>query len=354
MSNRLSKIFGGKKAPVSVFITSATGLVGASVVQLIYKDPKYNVTALVRSEEKAAKLEKLGVNTVVGSLDNAELMTALAAQSDVVIQIADIFNLPGTQALLKGSKLRFEKTGKKPIYIHTCGTGIWADLGSAGAAPSDKITKDTDADLVENYNGLPHKGPAEAIVAAGKEGFVKTFTVYPPTVWGTPKGPIFDAHLAHTSSIQLPLSIKTSLGRGQGGVVGEGKNVWNHAHVEDVANFYKVLLAKAVSDESTPSGPKNGHYIVEAGEYNYLELAKTYTKLLHAAGKSESAEPNQFTAPEFEAIGFLFILGTNARTQAVRAKQLGWSPKYTTKDFYAGVKAEVDGAVSGTFAGVPY
>ena len=64
-----------------------TGLVGASVVQLIYKDPKYNVTALVRSEEKAAKLEKLGVNTVVGSLDNAELMTALASQSDVVIQI---------------------------------------------------------------------------------------------------------------------------------------------------------------------------------------------------------------------------------------------------------------------------
>lgn len=179
-----------------------------------------------------------------------------------VLLQADIFNLPGTQALLKGSKLRFEKTGKKPIYIHTCGTGIWADLGSSGAAPSDKITKDTDADLVENYNGLPHKGPAEAIVAAGKEGFVKTFTVYPPTVWGAPKGPIFDAHLAHTSSIQLPLSIKTSLGRGQGGVVGEGKNVWNHAHVDDgellsltSSRFGRVTLTFFSSSRELLQGP---------------------------------------------------------------------------------------------------
>ena len=120
-----------------------------------------------------------------------------------------------------------------------------------------------------------------------------------------------------------------------------------------VADFFALLLSKA-SDGFAPSGPFDGHYIVENGEYQYKKFAQIYTKALHAAGKSESAEPNQFTAPEFEAIGFLFILGTNARTQGVRARQLGWSPKYTTKDFYAGVKAEVDGAVSGTFAGVPY
>ena len=114
-----------------------------------------------------------------------------------------------------------------------------------------------------------------------------------------------------------------------------------------------TLLSKAV-DGSAPSGATDGHYIVEAGEYQYKKLAETYTKALHAAGKSASPEPTKFEQKEFEAIGFLFILGTNARTQGVRARQLGWSPKYTTKDFYAGVKAEVDGAVSGTFAGVPY
>lgn len=188
-------------------------------------------------------------------------MTNEAAKYDVVLQIvsvllvlsrnlsltllpqADIFNLPATAAFLAGAKKRFEATGKAPIYIHTSGTGIWADLGSNGGAPSGKITKDTDADLVATYNALPHSPPAKAVVDAAAAGYVKTFTIYPPTVWGAPSGPLFDAGIAHVGSIQLPLSIKTSIGRGQGGVVGEGLNVWNHAHVDDSTCIFSSVPA---------------------------------------------------------------------------------------------------------------
>lgn len=80
---------------------------------------------------------------------------------------ADIFNFAGTSALLAGAKRRFEVTGKAPLHIHTSGTGIWADLGAAGNAPSGKITKDNDYDLVSHYNGLPHNAPATAVYEAG-------------------------------------------------------------------------------------------------------------------------------------------------------------------------------------------
>ncbi|KZV61170.1 NAD(P)-binding protein [Peniophora sp. CONT] len=339
---------------VSVFFTGATGLQGASVLQLICKNPKYDITALVRSEEKAKKVRELaGVKTLVGSLEDAELMTSTAAKHDVVVQIADIFNLPGTAALLAGAKRRFEVTGRAPIHIHTSGTGIWADLGAAGNAPSGKITKDNDHDLTAHFNGLPHNAPATAVVEAGKAGYVKTYTVYPPTVWGAPSGPFFESGLAHVGSIQLPLSIKTSIARGQGGIVGDGLNVWNHAHIADVADFFALLLSKAV-DGFAPSGPFDGHYIVENGEYQYKKFAQTYTKALHAKGKSASPEPTKFEDQEFQAIGFLFILGTNATCEGPRARSLGWKPKYTTDDFYAWIPREVDAAIAGTLAGGAY
>ena len=114
-----------------------------------------------------------------------------------------------------------------------------------------------------------------------------------------------------------------------------------------------TLLAKAV-DGSAPSGATEGHYIIENGEYQYKKLAETYTKALHAAGKSASPEPTKFEQKEFEAIGFLFILGTNSTTAGPRARSLGWSPKYTTDDFYAWVPKEVDAAIAGKLAGGAY
>ena len=46
-------------------------------------------------------------------------------------------------------------------------------------------------------------------------------------------GPLFENGLSNRHSIQIPLLIKTSLARGQAGMIGEGKPIWNHAHVND-------------------------------------------------------------------------------------------------------------------------
>ena len=45
----------------------------------------FDITALVRSPEKAEKLKAFGLNPVVGSLSDTALVEELTAQADVVI-----------------------------------------------------------------------------------------------------------------------------------------------------------------------------------------------------------------------------------------------------------------------------
>ena len=47
----------------------------------------FNITALVRSPEKAEKLKAFGVNPVVGSHSDTPLVEELTAQADVVIAV---------------------------------------------------------------------------------------------------------------------------------------------------------------------------------------------------------------------------------------------------------------------------
>lgn len=64
------------------------GYIGGAVYTHLskYTDfPEYEVTALVRSAEKAKLLESLGINAVIGAHDDETLMESLAAETDIVI-----------------------------------------------------------------------------------------------------------------------------------------------------------------------------------------------------------------------------------------------------------------------------
>lgn len=64
------------------------GYIGGSVLARFLQRPdfsSFNITALVRSPEKADKLRALKVNAVVGSHSDVPLMESLAADSDYVI-----------------------------------------------------------------------------------------------------------------------------------------------------------------------------------------------------------------------------------------------------------------------------
>lgn len=64
-------------------------------------------------------------------------------------------------------------------------------------------------------------------------GYVKTYIVIPSTIYGIAKNGFTEAGAQNPHSIQVPQLIRASLDRGQGGMVGLGKNKWPNVHIDD-------------------------------------------------------------------------------------------------------------------------
>lgn len=72
---------------ICTHIELVIGYIGGSILERLLLHPNarsFEITALVRSKDKADKLKKLGVTPVVGSFNNASLLEDLAAAADVV------------------------------------------------------------------------------------------------------------------------------------------------------------------------------------------------------------------------------------------------------------------------------
>lgn len=64
------------------------GYIGGTVLYRLLQHTSaktFDITALVRSPEKAKRLETFGVKGVVGSLDNSDLVEDLASKAHVII-----------------------------------------------------------------------------------------------------------------------------------------------------------------------------------------------------------------------------------------------------------------------------
>lgn len=169
--------------PKSVFIVGA-GFIGLTVIETLVK-AGYQVTALSRRKEHAAEIKAIGASTVMGSLEDSDLITAQAAISNAVIHTATADHIPSAQAILKGVQQRAEK-GLETIYIHNSGTGVLND-GAAGQFKTDRIFKDDtrdDVDSVPDKN--PHRDVDLSIVARQKEigAGAKVAIMIPPLIYG--------------------------------------------------------------------------------------------------------------------------------------------------------------------------
>ena len=50
-------------------------------------------------------------------------------------------------------------------------------------------------------------------------------------------------------SIQIPIIIRHSMNVQQVEVIGEGKGIWDHVHVEDLGMLYEILVVKIPAEE---------------------------------------------------------------------------------------------------------
>ncbi|KAF5350242.1 hypothetical protein D9758_007831 [Tetrapyrgos nigripes] len=336
-----------------ILMTGITGYIGGSVFCRLMKRPdfsSFDIRAIVRSPEKAEKLKAFGVTPIVGSHSDIALMTKACSEVDVVIATADSDDVRAAEGALAGLKKRFEVTGEKPILINTSGTGLLTD-GAKGMYTGKVIYDDADPDQMETLpESQPHRNVDLKIISGDKAGYVQTYIILPSTIWNVATGPLFEAGLSNRRSIQIPAVIRASLALGNGGMVGEGKNMWPNVEVHELAELYNILLDAALSPSSASSlgHGRTGYYFGATDEHTLYDVGKAIAEAMVSMGKGKTAEPMMFPEDEMNRYfpGFWSLMiaqfSGNSRCRATQSRSLGWNPKKGTKELLESIKREVE------------
>ncbi|KAI0071514.1 NAD-P-binding protein [Panus rudis PR-1116 ss-1] len=334
---------------VPIFVVGATGYIGGSVLSRLLAHPgakDYDITAIVRNQEKAKKLESFGVKTVVGTFEEYDKLEDLASRAHVVFSMADSDNLPAMQAIIRGLRKRHATVNDLPILIHTSGTSLLND-DAKGLYTTEVIYDDSNADQMNSIpdNAL-HRNVDLAVVNADKEGYLRSYIIIPSTIYGIARNKLVDAGIVNPHSIQIPYLIKASLDRKQAGVVGKGVSYWPDVHIDDVADLYIVLFNAIVADPNKVDHGDNGYYFGENGEHTWFDISQAIGQAMFELGISKSSEPTTFTSQELlKYYGTEEVspyCGSNSRARGTHSRSPGWKPKYTTKDMIASIKPEVE------------
>jgi len=190
---------------------------------------------------------------------------------------------------LRGLKRRKEKTGKTGIYIHTSGMGVLAD-NSAGEYAMEKVYDDAKVEDIESLNPeiQIHHPVDVAVTQADIDGYTWTYIILPSTIYGIVKNGFTDAGLQNPHSIQVPALIRTCTKRGQGGMVGKGKNLWPNVHVDDVADLYIILFNKIRENVyAVPHGREGG----PLARARASEMTPTLEEFLHLSLRVRASLP---------------------------------------------------------------
>ncbi|KAK0124156.1 hypothetical protein ONS95_009139 [Cadophora gregata] len=298
------------------------GFIGLEVLAELLKEG-YQVTTLVRREEAAADLKTKGVNTIMGTLSDLDLITSTSADSDIVIHTATADDKPSAEAVLDGITKR-AATGKSTIYIHTSGCSEIVD-DSHGAYVSDKIYEDDKPETIDALPDTAHHRSIDLVILKRRKELgtqAKISIILPPLIYGVGKA-------SGRLSIQIPAMAKFALKHGYAGYVGAGESVWGHVHVSDLARGYLLILhwMEQASPEKVLGNP---YFFAENGEeHSWKKCAEEIGKALYNGGKIKDPKPREIPESLYGDIFgemSLTVVGENSRNRANRLRALGWKP----------------------------
>ena len=280
---------------MSIFLTGATGYIGSAVLRQLRLQGR-DVTALVRTVDKAAKIEALGATAVIGDLRDAELLTEQAIASDGVIHLAspgDDSSRDVDDAVVTAILAGLEGSDKR--YVHTGGIWVWGD--------NDAI----DEDSPQSPPALTAwRGEIERRVLDAQG--VSTSLIAPGIVFG---------HNAGIPRILVDAGGDSGVVR----LIGDGSQHWTTVYVDDLAELYILAL---------DLGSAGSTYIGASGENPTVrEIGEAA-----AAGQGLDARVETSSVEETrERLGEQFadalLLDQQARGSKARI-DLGWEPNGPT------------------------
>lgn len=273
-----------------VFVTGATGYVGAAVVEAL-RAAGHGVLGLARSDDAAAKLGDAGAEALRGSLEDLDVLARGAREADAVIH-AGATGRPGQDAVdtaAAGAMLdALEGSGKPFIYT----SGLWV-LGDTGGGVADEDAPVRPAAIVAWRGNLER-----AVIDAGKRG-IRSVVLRPGVVYGRGGG---------TPGTFVSAARRKAVVR----YVGDGRQRWPFVHVDDLADLYVLALdAPAGTVLNAVSGP-----------------SLPVREVAEAAAEANGARAEAWPLDDARAVLGVYAdaLALDQQVSAERARSLGWTP----------------------------
>ena len=219
-----------------VFVTGATGWVGAAVVHELLA-AGHRVTGQARSREKAAALSALGAGVVLATLDQHEVLRDAAADADAVVHTA--FDHDFSRFL--------DNCAQDQRVIQALGAALAGSerplLVTSGLLGMPRGGEE--ADLPDPASPRLSEPTARALALQG----VRAATVrLPPSVHGLGEHGF------------VPILIDLARRTGVSAYLDAGTNCWSGVHRHDAARVYRYALEQgarvpvyhAIADEAVP------------------------------------------------------------------------------------------------------
>jgi nucleoside-diphosphate-sugar epimerase len=288
---------------MNVFITGAAGYIGGSVAARFIKEG-YAVRGLVRTSQQAERIKALGIEPVIGTLDDREILIREAQAADAVVNAASSDHRASVEAMLDGL------AGSNKPFIHTSGSSVVGD-DARGEWKSDQVyAEDTPVDVVPEKAA---RASLDKLILDAAQRGVRSVILCNTMIYGNGLGASID-------SVQIPPLVAQAQKNGIARYVGKGINVWSNVHIEDVVELYLLALKKA---------PAGSFYFVENGEASYADIVASIAKRLNLG------QPQSLSIDEaIKEWGFghaVYSFGSNSRVTAAKArKELNWQPKHSS------------------------
>ncbi|KAI9636486.1 NAD-dependent epimerase/dehydratase [Dioszegia hungarica] len=280
---------------MKVFVTGGTGLIGSSLIPRLVASG-HSVTCLARSDASATKAKSLGATPILGSHLDLAVLAHAAGEADGVIHLA--FDHDGIadyvrvcdedRAAIAAMCDALGSTGKPFV----CANGTLMTAGETeqcGKIPIEAFPRWKSEDLTRSY---------------ADKGVRATTVRLPPVVHGPDREhPFISAQIAAAKEHK------------EAGYIGDGKQVWPSAHVDDAAAVFHLALEKGEKGEVYHAVGEEGVAVKAIAEAVGAKLGVEVKSL----SKEEAMGRYGFVGPLMDM--------SNKTSSALTQQWLGWKPE---------------------------
>ncbi|KAK7204003.1 hypothetical protein BZA70DRAFT_281264 [Myxozyma melibiosi] len=338
---------------LELLLTGASGYIGGAVLDRFVKAniPNLRITAFARNKSYADKIAAIysdyDLSVEVGEAGYDDpVFSTLVSNADIIVHTGNSSDDQlSANVIAAGIK-------DGALLIHTSGTYILTDESENDTLVTRKFDDEADIETITSW-GLEHHHRDIDLKILGIHAVkpkVNTIVVCPPLIYGNSSGPI------NKVSQQIPITIRIAAQAKANRCFGEGNAIWSSVHIDDLADFYLLLLTTYLRNPSELAMNELGYYFAESGEQSWKSLVSALDAPLVKYGVIDENHTSKTEKPwsvsdlaqvlgEKSAQGLYKAFISNSGSKATRARKLGWQPKMG--DVYAyldeAVKTFVDG-----------